>query len=190
MTDFGRRVGDMLKSDYDVNEDDVVDQVIGHHESHESGEDDEIDCTGLTGAVGPAILGDGTAGRVLRQLLIGISNGTNDYTLKCNTFNRFNHTPISTVDNIPKNATTSGFTLDSGGTTLTIEASILEGNVLMAIASIYSTATGAALDPGVRPLSNDIVIVLSLESNGVAQDITDIVDAGNIYLTILYITDA
>lgn len=51
MTDFGRKagLGDMLKSVYDADVDDVVDAVPGHKASHEDGAADELDVTDLSG---------------------------------------------------------------------------------------------------------------------------------------------
>lgn len=51
MTDFGRKPGDMLKADYDTDEDSVVDSIPSHASTHEDGGSDEVDTTDLAGHV-------------------------------------------------------------------------------------------------------------------------------------------
>ena len=210
---MGRRVGtgDMLTSVYDPNEDGVIavaqtqadmvkatyDPVIAaiqalaaaHKTQHQNGGTDEINATGLTGVPVAPLLADGVAGRVFRELMITIDNGSNDQTLKCSTINRFNHTPISTVDNIAKGATTGGFTLDAQGQTLLIEAAVLEGNVVFAVPSVLINYNTARALPYVFALSNDIQVKIASDVGGTIKDITAFVDAGRIVIAIPYITN-
>jgi hypothetical protein len=192
MTDFGTRTGqgDMLKADYDADQNGVVDSVPGHHASHESGGSDEIDISGLTGTTPTALLADTTPGRVLREMLFAIDNGTNPNTLYCFSNARWNHTPIAVVDNIAKGATTGGFTLSADGTVLTITTDLLEGNVIMAIASIYRNVCNTIVTAVLNHSSNTILIRLSNAASGAILDLTALVDTGPTYLTVLYITDA
>lgn len=54
MTDFGRRPGDMFKSDYDANLDGIVDALLAHKLLHQSGGTDEISVAGLLGELAAA----------------------------------------------------------------------------------------------------------------------------------------
>jgi hypothetical protein len=97
--------------------------------------------------------------------------------LKIDTFNLFNHTAISVVDNVAKGATTSGYTLNAGGNILTIEESILEGSIVGVTPA--SVARGAGYTATVDAISNDIRVILYTVANPpVATDITAITDAG------------
>ncbi len=147
----------------------------------------------IAGIVDP-IAGDGTAGRILRRVYINIVDGTNVNTLKCNVGSRWNGDTIGVTDNIIKNATTGDFTLNAAGTLLTIEATGLTGNVLMAIGSMSYNVSTSSLFIGCRNSLNDIVVEFMLNADGVAQDITALVDAagatGQMIIEILYVTNA
>lgn len=141
----------------------------------------------LTGA----LLGDSTAGRVIRQSVLRISDGTDANTIKCAFVSVWNGDIIGTTDNISKGATTGNFTLDAGGRTLTIENSGLSGTVLAVVASVQT----------VNSTSSDITSVMSIMVGddirfqaadgyaGANHDLTLIVTGGEIlYVNITYIT--
>lgn len=213
MTDFGRRAGggDMLRAVYDPNKDGVIavaqtqadmtkavyDPALAalaailadHSEDHESGGDDEVDVTGLTGTTPACLLGDGTAGRTIRQLLLNVIPGTDPNTLKCNTANKFNHTAVSPVDNVAKGATTGGFSLNADGTYLTIEAAILEGNVLFAQGPLYKIeGSGSHVVASLTHIQDDIRVGLINPVNNAFQDWTVYAVERQIRLFALYVT--
>ena len=143
------------------------------------------------GRRGPAaaILGDGTAGLTLRQFILTIENGTVGDSLKCKTMVLWNHSSIASVNNIAKDATTSGWTLDATGKRLTIESAILEGYVRFAFASIYRNyITTYIIDAEVKDLGGDISIRITQQPAGGILAITDLVNTGFIELSILYLT--
>lgn len=135
--------------------------------------------------------GDGTAGATLRGLALYIENGTDDTTLKCSTASRWNGDVIASTDNIGKGATVDDFSLSADGKNLTIEVSGLSGNVLFALASLYTNGTAVELNVHCVASGNDMLVqLLNTPNTPVAQDITTLVDTGNIYMNIFYITDA
>ena len=96
------------------------------------------------------------------------------------------------MDNVAKNATTGDFSLSADGKTLTIEASGLTGNCVMAHGQVrYNTST-VAYNANIYTSGNDIVIWLSSVTAGTAPDLTAVLDAGTVlvFLHILYITSA
>jgi hypothetical protein len=126
----------------------------------------------------------------LRQIEIQIADGTAVNTLQCNAINLWNGDTIAAVDNIAKNSTTSGWTLNAGGTQLKIEKSVLSGNVVMAHGTLAADTSGLG-DATLycKASANDIVI--DIETAGVAQDLTARVDIGEpIIVVVLYLTDA
>jgi len=134
--------------------------------------------------------GDGTAGRVIRGSHLVIDNGTNAATLKCTLSSRWNGDAIAQTDNIAKGATTGHFTLNADGTTLRIEAAGLTGNALYAFFNLSHNASGTAVNCYGFISSNDITFYLRDAAAGTNLDMTTLVDTGNFYVDILYITDA
>lgn len=192
MTDFGRRagVGDMLKADYDPDEDGLVTAAEAHKASHQNGGADEIDCTGLTGTGGAGILGDGTVGRVFRHSRLFIRNGTTGNTIKCRLLDRWNGDVIDETDNIPIAGSAGHFSLDAGADDLTIAVAGLSGNVLSAHAIVYLNQSQVHLTVDAYPSNGDLVINLFDALTGSIQIITDLVNTGQIYVNFQYITDA
>jgi|TARA_R100001530_G_scaffold101375_1_gene70497 hypothetical protein len=135
---------------------------------------------------------DGTTGRILRTFAVIIRDGTNASTLKVSTSSQFNGDTISVVDNVAKSATTSGFTLNAGGTQLTIEASIMSGDTLAVLGNyIGLNDTGTVITTDVQVISNDIQIGFRDASAGTQLDSTSIIDTSkSLNVFISYITDA
>lgn len=134
---------------------------------------------------------DGTAGRVLRVLRLLISNGTTGVGLKCTTTSQWNGDANSEVDNIAKNATTGVYNLDSGGIVLTLLNSGISGDCVAIIGvQIVSNASTVVLTTQIVKDATGILIILRKASDNVAQDITTLVDTGDIYLDITYVTSA
>jgi len=137
----------------------------------------------------PDLVGDGTAGRVLRFLRLIVQDGTNATTLKVKTEDIWNGDIISEVDNLGKGDTTGGFQLSSGGDVLYIKASDLTGNAVAGIASIRVNASGDdTLQVDLNIVANDIRMFMYQDAN--AQDFTTLVDTGPVTFNIFYITDA
>lgn len=136
----------------------------------------------------PAMGGDGTAGRVMRGCRLNIANGSNASTIKCTVTSRWNGDVISVVDNIGKGTTTGDFTLNGGGTQVIIEASGLTGNALYALWDVQYNVTGTDLLLEGYAASNDL-ITFFYNRSGALQDITVLVDTGELWIDIFYITD-
>ncbi|KKN70966.1 hypothetical protein LCGC14_0425680 [marine sediment metagenome] len=135
------------------------------------------------------LVGDATAGRVIRFARVVLQDGTNANTLKAQMFDTWNGDDIAEVNNIVKGATTSGWTLDAGGTILTIEASGLTGNALAALGSIRVNASGNdTLQIELLITANDIQIFFY--DDAAAQDMTVLLDTGPLTFNMFYITDA
>ena len=140
---------------------------------------------------GKAVLGDGTAGRKLRQVQLLLENGTNAATLKCTVSSLWNGDAIGVTDNVAKGATTGHFTLNAAGSQLDIEAAGLSGNCLMAQGSIAWNAGGTDLCANIYDSgANDIRIIITNSTTAVSLDMTTLVDTGTMAFNILYITDA
>lgn len=132
--------------------------------------------------------GDGTAGRILREIFVKIEDGTNAETLKCTVTSYWNGDPISATDNIAKGATTGHFILNAAGTAFEIVSTGLSGLCVAAIGVVSSNASEVNIIGNIYPSSNNIEIVLENALTAVLQDITTLVDTGIIYVTVLYIT--
>lgn len=139
---------------------------------------------------GVPIKGDGTAGRVLRIARLVIQNGTAASSLKCTLYNVWNGDAIAVTDNIVKDATTGNFTLDSTGHNLTIEAAGLSGNVLGGLSMVGYNNAGESLASDLTIVANDIRLKIYDLPGSSSNDFTVLVDTGDIYIDILYITDA
>lgn len=176
-------------------------QELGHLTSLTVAEVDQLENIGVN-AITVAIWGyvagltthplgaDGTAGRIPRGIRLTIKDGTNAATLKCSTGSRWNGDVIAETDNIAKDATTGNFSLNAAGTMLTIENSGLSGNVFYAISNINNTDCGTIITTNGAAFGNDIILYLPTIPTGVANDITTLVNTGDIVVEIFYITDA
>lgn len=167
-----------------------------HAARHTDGTDDIQSATsgqkGLmtTAHVKSIVGGDGTAGRVLRGIMLSIQDGTNENTLKCATISRWNGDIIASTDNIIKGETVGDFTLSANGKDLKIESSGLTGICLYVISNFYSNSSGVSLTGRATPTANDIQIAVFNATSGISQDLTVLVDTGPIFFHLLYITSA
>jgi len=161
-----------------------------HKTSHGEEGTDPVNVTGLVGTTPRAILGDATAGRVFRGIYLVVDNGVNGVSLKCTVGSRWNGDVIAETDDIVKGQTTGHFSLSADGTSLTIEAAGLSGNVLYANGEIHSNASETPLTAFLRVVNNDINYVGKDAATAATLDLTTLVDTGAIILNILYITDA
>lgn len=136
------------------------------------------------------ISGDGTAGRVLRNIQLQI-DGTNTDTTKCTVTSLWNGDTIAATDHIAKGETTGNFKLDAGGNTLTIQATGFTGNVVAVLSSsVHCNRTGNEIVAlWARPSNNGIEVILISDSSATELDLTSIT-SGYIQVRMTYITDA
>lgn len=218
MTDFGRRVGvgDMLAADYDP----VITALVAlsaahktqhqiggadalslagltpglHKLTHKLGGTDPIDCTGLPGTGGAGLLWDGTPGRVLRFSTLYLKDGTEAAKLKCQLINQGNGDAIAETDNIAKGTTEGSFTWSADGTKLTIECAGLSGNVRACAGIATKNALALETRSHINCLAvveaNDINVKLYEQGTGNLLDIGVLIDYGDVWCTIIYVTDA
>lgn len=138
-----------------------------------------------------AVKGDGTSGRVLRRSVLTIDDGTNADTLKCTLTSVWNGDTIAETDNVPKGGTAGNFTLNAGGTILTVEAAGLAGNAVAALSGeIHDNTSTVALQSKVDVSSNDLRFFGYGTADGAAKDLTVLVDTGSLFCDITYLTDA
>jgi len=192
MTDFGRRagVGDMLKSVYDQNADNVVDSVPAHKTTHQSGGADALNVTALVGTTPRAIQGDATPGRVERCMEVYIMDGSNADTINVSTLTSWNGDTIAMQDNLGKGGDETNYALDGDGFTLTIKAAGLTGNAVGVLSfSITGSTCGTVYNMIATALNNDIVVLLSHATDGTQLDLTAAVDLGLLSLNVTYLTD-
>jgi hypothetical protein len=146
-------------------------------------------------AAGQSIAGDTTSGRVLRSLFLKIEDGTDASTVKCTTLDGWNGDVIAAADNIPGDSTeTSGFKLNdtpAAAPDVQIVASSLSGNAVAILsATITTNETGSDLICSPTVTSNNLKITFRNPPSGGNIDITTLVDTGDIYVLITYLTDA
>lgn len=137
------------------------------------------------------IKGDGTAGRVLRCLLLIIENGTNATTIKPSTISIWNGNVNGAEDNLGKGGDTGNFALSAGGSGLTLQTSGISGDALAIIgAEIQHNSTGTIVYPYCTINAGGMVFTFKNNPSGADVDLTTLVDSGVIYLRVLYITTA
>jgi len=161
-----------------------------HKASHQDGGADEISVAGLVGTTPRALLGDATAGRVLRGSYVRLDDGSVGDSLKCTLVALWNGDAIAETDNVAKGATTGHFKLNATGTQLIILNTGLTGGLLFVVANIIINATAQALltFPGTHV--DGIRLELQGISDGTSKDMTGLVDVADVYVQLLYITDA
>ena len=161
-----------------------------HKASHQDGGADEISVAGLVGTTPRAILGDATAGRVLRCSYIFFDDGSVGDSLKCTLVALWNGDAIAETDNIAKDATTGHYKLNAAGTRLTILNTGLTGDARFIMANIIINATNQAMLPYPGIQGDGVRLELQGLSDGTPKDLTAVVDLGDVYVQLLYITDA
>lgn len=162
----------------------------GHKVSHQDGGSDEISVAGLVGATPRAVLGDATAGRVFRATRLFLKNGTNPETIKCQLLDRWNGHTVAETNNIGKGQTVGDFTYSGNGLTLTIEQTAIPQNVLLVMAIIYYNSCGAEVSVDCYPVSGKINLNIYTTPAGVAGELQNFVDPGDLSILFTYITDA
>lgn len=138
--------------------------------------------------VGSSVRAGGGSNKHLRVLYGSIKNGTNANTLKCETVGGWQGDAIAETDNIAKNATTGDFTLNADGTELKIENSGLTDYVRIAWGDMYLNDTGTNVLFQVDHSGGDLRIRTRQLAAAALHDITSLVDSGDIYFMVYYIT--
>ena len=150
----------------------------------------------VNGVVPNQIIGDGTAGRVLRAMAVLIQDGTDAAHIKCSTGSIFNGTTNEVQDNIGKDAVDTGvWNLDSSGSILTLLATGITGTLLAVLSyGNYSSTYAAAHNVRVRPLAGAMEFYFTDISTGADVDLAALVDgnggADKVQLLILYLTSS
>lgn len=163
---------------------------FAHKTSHQDGGTDEIDCSGLVGTGGAGILGDGTPGRVLRGIYVGIQDGTNANTLKVRVVDRWNGDVIASTDNVAKNATTGHFLYNSPGSELTILDAGLTGSCLAAWGDFRANKTNSGIRVSPRAGNGGIILQFLEQNSGADHDLTGSITSSETSVDLFYITDA
>ena len=136
------------------------------------------------------IIGDATAGRVIRVLHIDIENGTNATTIKPSSTNQWNGDTNAAEDNLGKSGDTGVFALDATGAQLTLQNAGLTGNsVALLNTEIWQNQSNTAISCR-GTISGGLRLTFYNATSGATVDLTTLVDTGNIRLDITYLTDA
>lgn len=138
------------------------------------------------------VIGDGTAGRILKSMKLEISDGTNANTVKVTptpSLGVFNSDDPGTTDNVAKNATTGNYTLASDGASLIITQAGLSGPCIgiLSCQTVYNTT---ALTFLINPIISSGGIYLPFMNADTAVDITGLAPGKKFTLLIAYLTSA
>ena len=138
------------------------------------------------------LLGDGTAGRVLRNVYLTVQNGTNAATLKCQVINIWNGDPVGSTDNIAKGATTGVFNLEADGTSVYWLDTGITGDSIVAWGNLTNNTSGTTILTTVIKKASPAGIEFTARNpaTGTAYDLTTLVDSGNFTIQIIYFTSA
>ncbi len=132
--------------------------------------------------------GDGTPGRVLRNSYITLKDATTAGKLKVSLTSTWNGNTIAEVDDLTKGATSGGFSLNAAGTLVTIESVPPTTCVAVLAAWIQSNASGVALSADAVAFADDLCVAVHNNGTGVLQDLTTLVDTGDITIRLTYLT--
>jgi len=136
---------------------------------------------------------DGDLGRVIRNEILIIMDGTNANTLKIQKYNIWNGKDAATVDNVAKGATTSGYTLNGVGTDLKLADSLFNAPFVACLAeNLYFNSTGVyytfvGINESV-PTPGDFVMSF-YDISGAAVDLTAAVQTGSLWVKYTILTD-
>ena len=138
-----------------------------------------------------AIVGDATAGRVLRAIYITIMNGTNASTIKPSSTAIWNGDGNAEENNLGKSGDTGVFALDAGGNTLTLKNGGISGDAIAVLStSIRYNYCGTVLTVYAQKIAAGISLGVANAATGADLDFTVLVDTGTIEIYITYLTSA
>lgn len=153
----------------------------------------EVSAVAHTGKYGTQgmILGDTTAGRVLRFSNLLVQDGVTASTITCTFASIFNGDTDS-VSNLPENTTNGNFNLSSGGLILTILDAGLTGTPVFAWTAQISNINGniGAEETFIKTQVNASDIRIIIYIGDTPQNMTTWVDTHSFEITIGYITSA
>jgi hypothetical protein len=137
-----------------------------------------------------SIGGDGTAGRVIRSSCIKILDGTTASTVKASLINRFNGLSISEEDDIGKTGTwvNDKFKLNSSGDEFSIKYDALGKHSLYVLPVITRNKSNVPMVVEVEIDGSFNVLFRFYKGDGSAADLTAVVDVGEVYVDIFFIT--
>jgi hypothetical protein len=141
------------------------------------------------------LLGDTTAGRVVRSTLIKIEDGAEAAHIKCTTSSKWNGDVNAAQDNIGKDGVTTGvWSLNAAGTVLTLLATGISGDCVGILGSsiVYNASRRNDLYISSSVVSGGIQMSIydALNCDGSTEDLSTLVDTGYIQFTISYVTSA
>jgi hypothetical protein len=138
-----------------------------------------------------AILGDDTAGRVMRRIYVQIDNGTNANTIKAESFSLWQGDVNSEEDNLAKSGDTGNFALNASGSNLYLQVSGITGNCVTVLnGHVIRNASGTDMTVQLTQSSSGIQFTFLNATSAAAIDLTTAVDTGYIQISVLYLTDA
>jgi hypothetical protein len=137
------------------------------------------------------IKGDGTAGRVMRKVLLTIKDGTTPSTIKCQTTSQWNGDAMGEEDNLAKGTPGTNFSLAfDGGSLILLNAGISGDCVCIISSSLYYNASAVALTVGGKYHASGLQVVFYNGTTGAVVDLSTLVDTGEINVQIVYVTSA
>jgi hypothetical protein len=134
--------------------------------------------------------GDGTAGRVLRAIYIHIENGTDATTIKPSSISVWNGDASGAEDNLGKGGNTGVFSLSADGSQLIMNNSGISGDLVGVLATSprYNFSNVNLIIDHIT-MTNGITLLFTNQA-GAVQDLTTLVDTGQIQIQVLYLTSA
>ena len=148
--------------------------------------------TKVNTAIDYIMAGDGTS-RAFRVMSVKIENGTVATSIKVTGSSIYNGNTIAAEDNLTKGGDTGNFNLNGAGNALHIESGAITGNATHALAAIiYLNKTDRFLAVQPSVVSNGITLTFTNLASGSSEDLTAAVDnsGGELYITVIYLTDA
>lgn len=146
----------------------------------------------INGVLPNQIVADGVAGRVLRQIIVYLSNGTDASTLKAETASLWNGDVNAEVNNISKGATTGVWSLSADGSALILLDSGISGNAVASLSTqiILHTASATVFTLILPAISGGLYFAFINPFTAAALDLTALVDVGIIRFHCTYLTSA
>lgn len=146
----------------------------------------------MNGVVPNQIIGDGTAGRVLRCINFIISDGVGADTIRVTIASLFNGDTQATTADIAKGATVGNFNLSTGGSRLKWYADGIPGTLVAILSTSLTENNSNLVFTSIEVAKNgaDIDIYMISDNNASIADMTTIKADGSFFFTILYLTSA
>lgn len=140
------------------------------------------------------ILGDATAGRVIRSTTIKIEDGSEAAHIKCTSTSKWNGDTNAVQDNIGKDAVNTGvWNLNAAGTTLQLLATGIAGNavgILGCVLDYNASGTDLYILPAIVSSGIQLIFYDAVNCDGSTEDISTLVDTGYVQILVTYVTSA